>query len=645
MRQTIKNAVAALLVLAVFAPCIAAHQWDCPVGPNLVRNPGFEEVEDGRPSDWWAPEGYGSDEDVVRGGNRSLEFVNRDPERYLLCSQGIDLEPGGMYEVRAYVKTAGIAGDDSGATVCVEWQGAGGKWMGGHYPEGRRDDAVGWHEVRGVFQVPDNAAGAAISCYLRKGMTGTAWWDDVSVRRWRQRPMDVLLISPNYRGWIVEDSQDSVAARVDVAQMEIDEGTAHLVMRLVSASDEATVAERVVGAPTDSTTDVRLPVPDLDLGPYWLKTRLVSTATGETMDETVHRLERKAGPRPACYIDEHNRVVVDGEPFFPLGMYWAGVDEEQLRVYTEGPFNCLMPYGSPDREQMDLIEEAGLKVIHSIKDFYYGTRWCPDFIRAEADEEGAVRRRVREFRDHPALLAWYLNDERPLSMLPRLEVHQRWVEEEDPNHPTWIVLYQVGDVRRYARTFDVIGTDPYPIPDHPPAMAGQWASMTREAVADARAIWMVPQVFRWPEKERPPTLDEMRSMAWQCIAEGADGLIFYSWFDLRGDKRFPFDRRWEEVKQVAREIHDMIPVLLAVDPLPEMAVSAPEAVHWTARSHEGSVYLLLVNDSREPVSVGVRFPGRLRRVRLDGANVALGGDGVLTIELEPLGVKICRVET
>lgn len=644
MRQTMENAVTALLVLAVFAPCSAAHQWDCPVGPNLVRNPGFEEVEDGSPSGWWAPEGYGPDEGVARGGNRSLKFVNRDPERYLLCSQGIDLAPGGMYEVRAYVKTSRIAGDESGATVCVEWQDAGRNWMGGHYPEGRRDDAVGWHEVRGVFQVPDDAASMTISCYLRKGMTGTTWWDDVSVRRWRQRPMDVLLVSPNYRGWIVEDDPDSVTARVDVAHMETDEPMARLVTRLTSARDEQTVAEQVVSAPTDGTSDIRLPVPDLDPGSYWLKIRLVSATTGETVDEAVHRLERRARPRPACYIDEHNRAVVDGEPFFPLGMYWSGVDEEQLRVYTEGPFNCLMPYGSPNREQMDLIERAGLKVIYSIKDFYHGTRWCPDFIRSEAEEEGAVRGRVREFRDHAALLAWYLNDERPLSMLPRLEAHQRWVEEEDPNHPTWIVLYQVGDVRRYARSFDVIGTDPYPIPDHPPAMAGQWASMTREAVADARAIWMVPQVFRWPEKERPPTLDEMRSMAWQCIAQGANGLIFYSWFELRGDKRFPFAQRWKEVKQVAREIHDVIPVLLAVDPLPEMAVTAPETVHWIARAHEGSIYLFLVNDSRESVNVGVRFPGWLRRVTLDGANVALGDDGVLAVELEPLGVRIYQAE-
>jgi len=352
-------------------------------------------------------------------------------------------------------------------------------------------------------------------------------------------------------------------------------------------------------------------------------------------------------------VDEHNRLIVDGEPFFPLGMYWSGVDEEQLRIFTEAPFNCLMPYGRPTPEQMDLCQRMGLKVLYSIKDFYHGTTWCPDFIKSEADEEGAMREYVRRFRDHPALLGWYINDERPLSMLSRLEAHQRWVEEEDPNHPTWVVLYQVGDVACYAKTFDVIGTDPYPIPGRPPAMAGQWARVTREAADDARAVWMVPQVFSKamhytdPERRaavRGPTYDEMRSMTWQCIAEGADGIVLYSWFELRRDTSEPFEQRWPEVKRVAEEVAEMIPVLLSVEPTPELAVIGSEAIHWTVRRHEGAVYLITVNDSEEAAGATVRFPSRVRRIELEERPVPLTNQGTLDVTLEPLGVRIYRIE-
>ena len=41
--------------------------------------------------------------------------------------------------------------------------------------------------------------------------------------------------------------------------------------------------------------------------------------------------------------------------------------------------------------------------IHSAKDWYASWDSCPQFIRAEADEEPLLRE--HEFRDHPALLA------------------------------------------------------------------------------------------------------------------------------------------------------------------------------------------------------------------------------------------------
>ena len=56
-------------------------------------------------------------------------------------------------------------------------------------------------------------------------------------------------------------------------------------------------------------------------------------------------------------------------------------------------------------------------------------------LKTEADEEALIRSRVKQFRDHPALLAWYLNDELPQTYMPRLEAHQRWVAQDD-NHFT-----------------------------------------------------------------------------------------------------------------------------------------------------------------------------------------------------------------
>ncbi len=633
------------------------QEWGVGIGENLVQNPSFEELQEGKPISWSAPAPvYSSDDTAARTGEHSLKFVNDDPENYVLCGQRIDLQPGRIYEVKAWVKTEGVEGADSGATVCLEWSDAEGKYLGGSYPPGKKGDTPEWTEVGGISRrIPEEATSCSVTCYVRKGMTGTAWWDDVSVRRVRERPMHSVLVHPSYRGWVLDDGPHEAEVRLSFLFDDLDGGpeSVRVAARLTPDGEEKVLAEQTADEVTGEPLRLRLPLPELAVGTYQLKVDLVDKATGKVLCQDVYPLERRTGPMPRCFVDQHNRVILDGKPFFPLGMYWSGVSEEQLHVYADSPFNCLMPYGSPNDEQMDLIEKYGLKVIYSIKDFYFGTRYCPEFIKSEDDEEPAVRERVRKYRDHPALLAWYLNDERPLSMLPRLEAHQRWVEEEDPNHPTWVVLYQVGQVGSYLKTFDAIGTDPYPIPNRPPAMAGQWTRLTREAVDDARALWQVPQVFnksayRKTEAEkaegRPPTFEEMRSMTWQCITEGADGLIYYSWFDLQRDKNYPFEQRWPEIKRMAQEVSKYAPALLSIEPTPEVEVEAPEAIHWTLRSHEGKVYLFMVNDAEEAADATVRFPQRPQQVTLEGANFTLAADGSFQATFDPLGVNIYEVE-
>ncbi len=99
----------------------------------------------------------------------------------------------------------------------------------------------------------------------------------------------------------------------------------------------------------------------------------------------------------------------------------------------------------------------------------------------------------------------------------------------------------------------------YPIGRKPASMAAEWTAETFRQVAQSRPLWQVPQLHNWanyaktPEdraKGRTPTLAEKRSMAWQCICEGATGLVFYSWFDVRRNPDVPFDTQWAVLKQI-----------------------------------------------------------------------------------------------
>lgn len=643
----------ALLTL-IAALCLAvvpavAQPWDVGSGENLVANPSFEELDaDGWPVGWSHPAVYSTDTEHARTGERSLKLVNDDPERYLLCTQRIELQPGKRYEIGAFVRTEGLEGSDTGATICVEWRKPDGTWMGGNYPSGRKGDTDEWTPVGGITgRIPEDATGFTIACYVRREMTGAAWWDDVSVRLVRERPLSTALLEPSYRGWVTADGPDAALIRASFVLDDVP--TAPEDLRLVARLLDGDGVERAraeVGEITGEDRLLSLPLPDLAPGEHRLTIDLVDKRAGEVICTDDYPIVRREGPPPHAFIDEHNRLIVDGEPVFPLGMYWSGINEDELKRYVEAPFNCLMPYGSPNAEQMDLAQRYGLSVIYSIKDYYFGTRYCPAGITSEADEEPAVRARVRQYRDHPALLAWYLNDELPVTMMDRLVAHQRWVEEEDPNHPTWVVLYQIDQVGRYLRSFDVIGTDPYPIPHRPASLAAEWTIRTREAVGDSRAIWMVPQAFNWgsvrdDREYRPPTRDEMRSMTWQCICEGADGLVYYSWFNMRRDPSAPFEERWEDLKAVVGEVAEMVPVLLSIEPTPEVTVTGDAAIHWTVRTLNGAHWLMMVNDAPEAATTSVRFADPPAQVMLGDAQLPLDG-GELRLEFAPLEVKLLR---
>lgn len=606
-----------LLPFALLLYVVAA----LPAG-ELVVNGDFEQPanENQVPASWRGDQSvYSLDRTVKRSGQASLKYHNTDPTRYRLAGQEVPLQPGRKYAIAAWVKTEQIEGQESGATICLEWQGDDGKWMGGSYPSGVKGTSD-WTRVEGIVRIPKEAGSVNLQCYVRNGMTGTAWFDDVAIERIIDPPMRSVLISPNYRGRITSHGPDEATVRVHLDLTDFDlPREQHGLGLFLFKSDGTPLNSRVGYRPRRTEgvpSNLRIPLPGFEPGRYELAVRLLDPDK-RVLQELKHTLQRVDDDfKPTCSIDGHGRTLVEGRPFLPLGMYWSGISEEDLKIYADSKFNCLMPYGSPSEEQMDLAQRYGMKVIYSVKDFYAGSRYAPGSIKTEADEKPIVLDRVERFRDHPALLAWYLNDELPQSFLPRLEAHQQWVADADPNHPTWVVLYQYREVGAYINTFDVIGTDPYPIGRAPASEAAMWTAETRRQVEGARPLWQVPQIHNWinyrkddgkSDNYRTPTYDEMRSMAWQCLCEGATGLVFYSWFDLKRNPDVPFEQQWGELKQIAAEIDRFAPILLSVDKQPSFHLQireeadqasgdAPPWLHSQVRQHGGKTYIFSVSD-------------------------------------------------
>jgi len=99
-----------------------------------VPNASFEEARpDGKLPAQWAGDTsvFALDTSIARTGKASLRIVNTDSTKYRLCSTKMSLAKGKRYEFSVWVRTKDVKGADSGATICIEWSGADGKWLGG----------------------------------------------------------------------------------------------------------------------------------------------------------------------------------------------------------------------------------------------------------------------------------------------------------------------------------------------------------------------------------------------------------------------------------------------------------------------------------------------------------------------------------
>ncbi len=649
------------VILATAVPSLAAAAGQGGThGPNLVANPGFERGDD----PWRLPPGN----EVVQGkvsrtGDRCLHVTRTDPGSYRLASQVVPCEPGRRYRFSVWVKTRDVKGDDSGATVCMEWSGKEG-YLGGAHPPGRKG-THDWFRISGITPpVPDEATHVRITLYLRKRMTGEAWFDDVSVREDWGRPMEAFLLDPPYRGLIFAGGERRpVRVHIDLARRIMGhpwkEGEGYagladlaLVCRLVA--DGRTIQEKRMTDLAPRALEVELDAGALAVGPYRVEVALERGGKVVARQSLAGRVLPK-GDRPRVTIDRAGRTIVRGRPFFPLGFYMGKPDEKAVKTISRAGFNCIMPYAfsgmAPEKTKplLDMAHRHGVMVIYSLKDLYPDMRYTPKWLDTAEKADARVREIVERQRSHPAVLAWYLNDELPPSWRGRLEARYHQVRRLDPDHPTWAVLYQANQLAEYRHTCDVLGTDPYPVARKPITMAAEWARKTGEASLGTDAFWQVPQAFAWgacrepadAPKNRPPTYREVRVMTYLALIEGAGGLIYYAWHHLDDDSA-GFESRWRDMSRIGREVRALEPALLSTDSAP--ADLEVQGARWAAFRDGRRVWILVANPSDESATVRIRFGGGIEGLQTMAGKPVPVEKGSAERPLQPLACETLIAE-
>jgi len=345
-------------------------------------------------------------------------------------------------------------------------------------------------------------------------------------------------------------------------------------------------------------------------------------------------------------------LIVNKRKFFPFGFYsYSPIhhtlpEEEVVKGFNMiSPYQKILPETIGERKAyMDRCAMLGMKVHFNLLSVS-GGGGVGSKIEGMSDEEKRylLIEEIITFRDHPALLGWYIADEPNGYKIPPEQIEEIYetVKENDPWHPVSVVfMAPFLSSRNYINGLDIVMADPYPIPDLPASFVGNITNQLTNEFRGKRPVWIVPQAFGGGELwEREPTLQEIRSMTWQSIISGATGIQY---FVRQGLNYFPKSTAtWSECGRMAMEIAELTPWLLSdEETLPVESYSNNVLV--SSRVHNGQLVIMAVNKRNEPRGATIRINGfnnGRARVLFENRSVSVMG-GLITDHLAPFGSQV-----
>lgn len=420
------------------------------------------------------------------------------------------------------------------------------------------------------------------------------------------------------------------------------------------------VGELAATSPTsERRATVELPLPALPAGETSVTVELRLGERVIATQEVV--LQVRPGADPPVRIGDHNELIVNGRPTFPLGFYSTPV--EDFAGFAAAGFNTVLTYHTDAQTcaaMADAAAQHGLGLIASVMRPAVETR-----------DAAAVESTAASFRDRPGVLGYYLWDEPSPGTAHQSPEDMRWLHDHvaaaDPNHLTTIVHCRPGDFARYAEASDVFMVDPYPtFHDREPdlELVSTWVDQARAAVADRRPVWLVPQCFHHvngPGLYRMPTVAEQRSMVYLGLVHGIKGILWFVYtgyceqdaeqskargtvvWKVRGTIPKYFPDEWAGIVRLVAEIRELEPFLLGAEPAQRpQVVEGGEAIHCALRANDGELVLLAVNSKNRPVAFGCRVPGTEAEVLWENRRIAVA-EGILRDRFEPYATHVYRL--
>jgi hypothetical protein len=514
-----------------------------------------------------------------------------------------------------------------------------------------------------------------ILVFLAIVLSGCAPNTSAQVSQIKATDVMAYLRFPNYRGFVAEKDTTPWQVEIEVEKSLGNDQEKFLVTaEVVDNSGKTITSEKVHSSLQKKNMSFTLQeTKNMPLGSYLVKLTIDSESGQKIWGKEFPVQVLKEMPR--VYIDKQGFTVVEGKRFFPLGIYTGSkgapkdVDNSadyDLKRMADIGLNTVLSYDyalQPDTDGIRFLNDAkknNMMVVYTLKDLHDGRAGYP---KNGISGQEAAEKQINLVKDHPSLLAWYINDEMDGKWLDPTQERYNQVSRMDPNHPAYIVYNHTQKNSEFFPMCDVFGMDEYPIGNtkysvHKLSEVGKWTKYSSDFTRGVKGLWEVIQIHNLIHakytQDRNPTLDEMRNMAYQTLTNGSKGLFLfaYHWlyFDLdKEGKRIydqkAFDKRWADIQKLIQEIEPFTDVILE-DQKVDLKVVAPSSVKYQAWQDQNKLYVMVVNTSEDkPKTLKLQIPAgwRLSDAKVPGVKSQFAGNA-LSLSFDPVASGIVVLE-
>ncbi len=365
---------------------------------------------------------------------------------------------------------------------------------------------------------------------------------------------------------------------------------------------------------------------------------------------------------PKVTLRDDGVTLIDGKPFFPIGLY----------AVCKREFN-----GNSFDTAFKGLKEAGFNLAHT-----YGNSYDPGFLEA-ADKYGirlwvSARfpdRKLMEIgRHNPNIIAWYLGDDTSTHIRPEEETdYDEAVKAVDPTRITVQadpIFTSNSAGSRYADY--VTATDGF-MPEIYPVRKEAGDATDRICVADVvrdmkrvhedvrqhgdgkpRTCWAIIQYFKgWSGWRHFPSREQLFAMTFAAVVHGAHGMTWYTYGGFGANEGVTSSpERWRNICELAGRLSELSPVLVSRTPPQPSApkvISGPTtdfhgnpSVTCLLKREGGFSYLFAVNATCEPVAAELTVPDAQTVEVMYEHRTSPCSCGVLTDGFAPFAVHIYR---